>query len=94
MATVTPVHSPTRLAASLFVALSLTATACGGDSPAVTAAPAAGAGGSTVADSDDLATNDDVRLIEVLEVDTGEPTTLADTATGDRPVLLWFWAPH
>lgn len=92
----TSVHSPTRLAASLFVALSLTATACGGDSPAETADPAAGAGGSTVADTDpgDLATSDDVRLIEVLEVDTGESTTLADTVTGDRPVLLWFWAPH
>lgn len=75
-----PVNSPVRVAASLFVALSLTAAACGGDSPAETG---------------DLGTTaDDVRLIEVLEVDTGEPTTLADTVTGNRPVLLWFWAPH
>lgn len=94
MATVTPVNSPSRLAASLFVALSLTATACGGDSTAETTDP--GAGGSTATDTDpgDLETSDDVRRIEVLDVETGAPTTLADTVTGDRPVLLWFWAPH
>lgn len=43
---------------------------------------------------DDLEPSDDVRTLEVLDVKTGEPTTIADAVTGDRPVLLWFWAPH
>jgi hypothetical protein len=41
-----------------------------------------------------LVSHDDVRLLEVLDVDTGEPTTIAEVVDGDRPVLLWFWAPH
>jgi hypothetical protein len=78
------------------VAVALAATACGSD-PATEAADAApGTGAGAVAENNigELATDDDVRLIEVLEVDTGEATTLSDTVTGDRPVLLWFWAPH
>ena len=31
---------------------------------------------------------------EVLVVADGSVTTLADAATGDRPLLIWFWAPH
>lgn len=62
------------------------------------AADAAGVTGdaASVAEEniDDLVASDDVRLLEVLDVETGEATTIADTVTGDRPVLLWFWAPH
>lgn len=33
--------------------------------------------------------------IDVVSVHTGETMNLADElAGGDRPVLLWFWAPH
>ena len=92
MATVSVVHPPTRIAAVLVAALSLTATACGGDNPSEAAT---GSDPTTVADdTGDLEVGDDIRLLEVLELDTGAPTTLADTVTGDRPVLLWFWAPH
>lgn len=85
-----PARTPVAL---LFVALAMIATACGSGS---TSDAAASSGVAAVAEANlgDLATSDDVRLIEVLEVDTGEPTTLTDTVTGDRPVLLWFWAPH
>jgi hypothetical protein len=78
------------------VVLSVAATACGGGSSADTADASAGSSAAALAAANlgDLATSDDVRLIEVLDVDTGETTTLADTVTGDRPVLLWFWAPH
>jgi hypothetical protein len=41
-----------------------------------------------------LVAHEDIRLLEVLDVDTGEPTTIAEVVDGDRPVLLWFWAPH
>ena len=41
-----------------------------------------------------LATSLDVSDIEVLSVDDGSVSSLRDAVTGDRPVLLWFWAPH
>jgi ABC-type phosphate transport system substrate-binding protein len=41
-----------------------------------------------------LATPDDVRDVEVLSVADGSITTLRAAVDGDRPVLLWFWAPH
>lgn len=43
---------------------------------------------------DDLEETDNIRSCEVLDVRTGQPTSISDTVTGDRPVLLWFWAPH
>lgn len=38
--------------------------------------------------------SDDARDIEVLSVVDGSISTLRDAVAGDRPVLLWFWAPH
>ena len=37
---------------------------------------------------------DDVRDTEVLSVASGEISSLRAVVTGDRPVLLWFYAPH
>ena len=31
---------------------------------------------------------------EMLVVADGTVTSLGEAVTGDRPVLLWFWAPH
>ena len=36
----------------------------------------------------------DVRDFQVLSVHDGSITSLRETVDGDRPVLLWFWAPH
>ena len=41
-----------------------------------------------------LMTSDDVRDIEVVSVYDGSVTSLREVVTGDRPVLVWFWAPH
>ena len=32
--------------------------------------------------------------VEVIEIATGEPVNLRSLGALDRPVLLWFWAPH
>jgi len=95
-------RSPLRASAvALFALLGLIASACGGGDSAETTNASGTADNSSndahavaEANIDDLATSDDFSQIEVLDVDTGEPTTLAATVTGDRPVLLWFWAPH
>lgn len=80
--------SKTRRAAFALAALGasglLGLTSCGTD--AVT----------TVAEenSASLEQASDVRDFEVLSVYDGSVTTLRETVDGDRPVLVWFWAPH
>lgn len=32
--------------------------------------------------------------VEVLSVADGSVSSLREVVTGDRPVLVWFWAPH
>lgn len=32
--------------------------------------------------------------VEVIEIATGESVNLQSLGVIDRPVLLWFWAPH
>jgi hypothetical protein len=41
-----------------------------------------------------LQTSDDPLDVEVLSVADGSVSSLRAAVTGDRPVLLWFWAPH
>lgn len=41
-----------------------------------------------------LQTPEDVWDVEVLSVADGSITTLREAVDGDRPILLWFWAPH
>lgn len=37
---------------------------------------------------------DDARDHEVLDVADGSISSLRTVVDGDRPVLIWFWAPH
>ena len=89
--------------ASCALAAGLVLSACGGgDEPTTVGASAAtadGAAGSNAAEtaaanSDALQSTDDGRTTEVLDIADGSITTLQQAVTGDRPVLLWFWAPH
>ena len=68
------------------------------DTPSEPAAPALvsveDAAAAAEVNIDLVQSNDDVRLVEVIDVDSGSITNLAAAVTGDRPVLLWFWAPH
>jgi hypothetical protein len=96
--------SPVPVGAVLLGA-ALVLTACGGSTPATTSTE--GSPDSNVADvtpeeaAELAATNlpnlvvaDDPTATEVLVVADGSVTTISQAATGDRPLLLWFWAPH
>ena len=80
----------------------LLATACGSqqdvETTATEDAAAADASASVVEigekNQELLQTADDARDIEVLDVGDGSIATLRDAVDGDRPVLLWFYAPH
>ena len=41
-----------------------------------------------------LEASDDARAQQVLDVFDGSISSLRDAVDGDRPVLIWFWAPH
>lgn len=81
-----------RFAASA-AGLGLLLAACGGSSvPNDPAAQAANEAAS--ANIDALAQSDNALDIEVLNVADGSVSTLRQSVTGDRPVLVWFYAPH
>ena len=74
-------------------ALALVATACGGG------------GGPTSEESNAVRTlaeanqanlqlSSDLSRSELLDTRTGEITNLAQVVEGDRPMLVWYWAPH
>ncbi len=74
--------------------IGLLAAACGGAGSAPDNPAAAAAGDAAQQNADSLEINTDVRLTEVLDVSDGSVQTLRTAVAGDRPVLLWFWAPH
>ncbi len=76
------------------IATGVLATACAGSSSAPDTPEASAAGAAATTNSDALSVNEDVRLTEVLDVSDGSVQTLRTVVDGDRPVLIWFWAPH
>lgn len=41
-----------------------------------------------------VAVSADVPDLEMVDVATGSNVRLVSLVTGDKPLLLWFWAPH
>ena len=41
-----------------------------------------------------MAVSADVPDLEMIDVATGGSVRLVSLVTGDKPLLLWFWAPH
>ena len=78
----------------LTLTVGICATACASGSAAPDTREASAAGAAATSNADSLSVNDDVRLTEVLDVSDGSVQTLRTAVDGDRPVLLWFWAPH
>ena len=62
----------------------------GGDQPASDQA----SGESASANGAAVAVSDDVPDLEMVDVASGSNVRLASLVTGDKPLLLWFWAPH
>ena len=45
-------------------------------------------------DLDERGVSRDVPDVQVVDVPTGAAASLRTLIAGDKPVLLWFWAPH
>jgi len=97
----TPMHK-TLLAAIVFLALF--AVACSGDpadqagtsaSP-VEHSPAAPSASNEagVADLSAAPIATDLPAIDTIDVRTGDTVNLQSLVPSDKPLLLWFWAPH
>ncbi|MDE0605356.1 MAG: hypothetical protein OXI18_13215 [bacterium] len=91
------------LALAIFLALVATACGDGGDSPetAPTGAPVSTEAPATQAPAPEPATEtaapvpaSDLPSVELVDVATGATVNLASFAPSDRPIVLWFWAPH
>ena len=80
-----------RVGIGAAVAAALVASACGGGG---SGAVSDGASEAAAANIETLEASTDVRDFEILSVNDGSKTTLRDAIDGDRPVLVWFWAPH
>ena len=70
-------------------ALAMFATACGGQSAASSAAETAAA-----TNEGQLALTSNIATTQFLDTADGGISELSEIVTGDRPVLLWYWAPH
>lgn len=88
---------------ALVMALGLALAGCGSSaSPIETSTeslPATDAGAPSPQAAADanlplLQAADDARDHEILDVTDGSISSLRDAVDGDRPVLIWFWAPH
>lgn len=75
-----------RLAALALAAM--LASGCGGSS--ANTVPIAAAAAAT----DPRGISADVPDVAVVDVATGSTSSLRALLSGERPVLLWFWAPH
>ncbi len=75
----------------------LFAAACGGDDDsAATETGAGSARADTPAEGPLLVDQAETALpaVDVVDVTTGEQINLQSLAPSNRPLLLWFWAPH
>ena len=70
------------------------ASEAGGEETSDGIAAAEGSGGGTDGGPATVAVSADVPDLEMVDVATGGSVRLVSLVTGDKPLLLWFWAPH
>ena len=73
--------------------LALFATACGGGG-GPTSEESSAAIAAAVANEAQLQLTGDIASTQLLDTADGSIQQLSEVVTGDRPVLLWYWAPH
>ncbi len=89
--------NPRQLASralSLLTLLAFVATACGSGTSVLTDEERVAALTTASETQSNLTISDDLTTTEMLDVRTGEKTTLAEQVDGDRAVVVWYWAPH
>ena len=70
--------------------LGVVAIGCGGSASEPQTATAT----ATATATNDRGIAADVPDLQVVDVATGASSSLRALLPGDKPVLLWFWAPH
>lgn len=92
------------LAVTVLAIAAVAAAACGGtESAPVATAPAPPADPPPAPEPPsalespapaEAAGGNDLPAVTVVDVVSGESLVLSSLAPADRPILLWFWAPH
>ncbi len=83
----------------------LPASASGSPAPTSTAAsaadPSSTSGGAAATETSvksgptsAVAATSKLPAIDLVNVNTGQPVSLASLGGGDKPILFWAWAPH
>ncbi len=83
-----PSLRPTDAAETTMPATSVTTSVAPSETSAATTSD------STVPPPTTVAVTSPLPAVDVLDVATGETVNFASLIPADRPVLLWFWAPH
>jgi len=81
-----------RILSATVASLALFATACGGGGATSVELNAAASAAET--NTPQLQLTEDIGSSQLLDTADGSIASLADVVTGDRPVLVWYWAPH
>lgn len=78
----------------MVASLALFATACGGADGGPSSEESSAAEAAAATNELSLSLTSDVATTQLLDTADGAIAQLSDVVTGDRPVLLWYWAPH
>ena len=78
----------------LVAVVALFATACGGGGSGPGTEESEAAIAVAAQNQGSLALSGDLSASELLDTRTGDITNLSEVVTGDRAVLVWYWAPH
>lgn len=83
-----------RFLAVAVLAVAAAAAACAGTESAPVATAPADPPPAPESPPAETAGANDLPAVKVVDVVSGESLVLSSLAPADRPILLWFWAPH
>ena len=78
----------------ILASLALFATACGGGGGGVSSEESSAAIATAATNQGQLQLTSDISSTQFLDTADGRSQQLSHVVTGDRPVLLWYWAPN